>query len=47
MRRAVIPLTRFLGVFLLFAAATAICFREWLPQLNSALIGPPEDNMQD
>src|SRR5262249_14719929 len=26
---------------------TAILFWRWMPHLNSALIGPPEDNMQD
>ena len=34
-------------LFLLFTAVTALFFRSWLPQLSSALIGPPEDNMQD
>jgi hypothetical protein len=34
-------------VFLLFALATALVFQTWLPHLRSALIGPPEDNMQD
>ncbi|MGA2399056.1 MAG: hypothetical protein ABSG30_13460 [Steroidobacteraceae bacterium] len=47
MSQAVFPGVRFLGVFLLFAAATAIFFSEWVPHLSSALIGPPEDNMQD
>ena len=37
----------FLGVFSLFAAATAILFWQWMPHLHSALLGPPEDNMQD
>ena len=37
----------FLGVLLLFTAATAIFFWQWMPYLHSALIGPPEDNMQD
>lgn len=40
-------LARGLGVFLLFTAATAIFFWEWMPHLHSALIGPPEDNFQD
>jgi hypothetical protein len=30
-----------------FAIVTALVFRQWLPHLGSALIGPPEDNMQD
>lgn len=47
MHRAIPSFARFLGVFLLFAAATAVFFWEWLPHLPSALIGPPEDNMQD
>ena len=37
----------FLGLFALFAAMTAILFWQWMPHLHSALIGPPEDNMQD
>lgn len=41
------PLVAFLGLFALFAAMTAILFWEWIPHLHSALIGPPEDNMQD
>jgi hypothetical protein len=45
--RALLSVARFLGVFLLFAAVTAIFFSEWIPHLSSALIGPPEDNMQD
>ncbi|HTF33087.1 MAG TPA: hypothetical protein VK714_05220 [Myxococcota bacterium] len=40
-------LARGLGVFLLFAAATAILFWQWMPHLHSALIGPPEDNLND
>jgi len=35
------------GVLLLFTGVTVIFFWQWLPHLNSALIGPPEDNMQD
>jgi hypothetical protein len=30
-----------------FAALTALFFRQALPDLSSALIGPPEDNLQD
>jgi hypothetical protein len=30
-----------------FAALTALFFRQVLPDLSSALIGPPEDNLQD
>jgi hypothetical protein len=41
------PLVRIAGVFLLFSAATAALFHPWLPHLHTALIGPPEDNMQD
>ncbi len=37
----------FLGLFALFAAMTAILFYQWMPHLHSALIGPPEDNLQD
>jgi hypothetical protein len=36
-----------LGVILLFTLVTAVVFRQLLPHLGSALIGPPEDNMQD
>lgn len=35
------------GVFLFFALLSVVLFRAWIPHLNSALIGPPEDNMQD
>jgi hypothetical protein len=35
------------GIFALFVAMTAALFWQWLPHLGSALIGPPEDNMQD
>ena len=38
---------RLLAVFALFCAATAILFAPLLPHLGSALIGPPEDNLQD
>jgi hypothetical protein len=41
------PQPVFLGLFALFAGMTAILFWQWLPQLHSALIGQPEDNMQD
>jgi hypothetical protein len=41
------PLVAFLGLFALFAATTAIVFWPWMPHLHSALIGPPEDNMQN
>jgi hypothetical protein len=44
---AVKSLLLFVGIFLLFAVVTAIFFWQWLPYLHSALIGPPEDNMQD
>lgn len=32
---------------MLFTVATTIFFWQWMPYLNSALIGPPEDNLQD
>jgi hypothetical protein len=35
------------AVFGLFAAATVLVFWAWLPHLSTALIGPPEDNLQD
>ena len=44
---AVEPPALFLGVLLVFALVTTIFFWQWVPHLNSALIGPPEDNMQD
>jgi hypothetical protein len=34
-------------VFLSFTVVTMIFFWQWIPFLHSALIGPPEDNMQD
>jgi hypothetical protein len=36
-----------LGPLVLFTVVTALVFRTWLPHLDAALIGPPEDNMQD
>src|SRR5262245_47506700 len=45
--RSAEPLMAFLGLFAFFAAITAILFWQWMPHLHSALIGPPEDNMQD
>jgi hypothetical protein len=46
-RRAVSATAEFLGIVLLFAVVTAMVFAQWLPHLGGALIGPPEDNMQD
>jgi len=37
----------FLRIFLLFSVVTAIFFWQWIPHLDSALIGPPEDNQQE
>jgi hypothetical protein len=34
-------------LLLLFTVVTAIFFWQWIPHLNSALIGPSEDNKQD
>jgi hypothetical protein len=34
-------------VFLAFTLLAILFFRPWLPYLSSALLGPPEDNMQD
>ena len=36
-----------IGVFGLYTLITIAFFWQWVPQLSSALIGPPEDNMQD
>jgi hypothetical protein len=41
------PSLRFLAVLSGFTVLTAIFFWPWLAHLSSALIGPPEDNMQD
>jgi hypothetical protein len=41
------PFLRFLLVVAGFTVLTAIFFWPWLAHLSSALIGPPEDNMQD
>ena len=41
------PPALFLGVLLVFALVTTIFFWQWVSHLNSAFIGPPEDNMQD
>src|SRR5215471_10501742 len=40
-------LALFPGIILLFSVVTAIFFWQWIPHLNSALIGPPEDNQED
>jgi hypothetical protein len=37
----------FLGLLALYSLATAIFFWPWIRHVHSALIGPPEDNMQD
>src|SRR6266446_7515636 len=36
-----------LMIFFLFVTVTLVFFWQWLPHLHSALLGPPEDNMQD
>jgi hypothetical protein len=41
------PLLRLLLVLGGFTVLTVLFFWPWLAQLSSALIGPPEDNMQD
>ena len=41
------PLSRLLLVLGGFTLLTALFFWPWLTQIPSALIGPPEDNMQD
>jgi hypothetical protein len=41
------PIVNCLIVTAMFAALTAIFFWPLLPHLSSALLGPPEDNMQD
>ena len=46
MRHPPLPVT-LLSLCTLFAAATTILFWPWMSHLPSALIGPPEDNMQD
>jgi hypothetical protein len=45
--RTTAALAECLGLLALFTFATAILLRHWLPHLDAALIGPPEDNMQD
>jgi hypothetical protein len=40
-------LAMFVGIFMLYTVATAGFFWQWIPSLHLALIGPPEDNMQD
>jgi hypothetical protein len=46
-KRSSQPLVLLLGLFALFSALTAILFWQWVPHLHSALLGPPEDDMQD
>lgn len=41
------PLATGALVFALFAGLTALMFWPWLAHLSTALIGPPEDNLQD
>lgn len=45
--RAAAALLRPGAVFALFALATALIFWPWIAHPHSALIGPPEDNMND
>jgi hypothetical protein len=40
-------LTRLCLVLLVYIALTVFVFRTFIPHIDSALIGPPEDNMQD
>jgi hypothetical protein len=47
MGRISVTLPRLGGSFILYALVTLVCFRTLLPHLNSALLGPPEDNLQD
>jgi hypothetical protein len=35
------------AVVALYSLITTIAFRDVAPYLNSALLGPPEDNLQD
>src|SRR5262245_48203020 len=37
----------FLGLFALYTLATTAFLWQWMPHLQSVLIGPPEDNMND
>jgi hypothetical protein len=43
----IVSFVEFIGLFALYAVITASLFWQWIPHLQSALIGPPEDNMQD
>ncbi|HEY0265643.1 MAG TPA: hypothetical protein VGC16_02765 [Rhizomicrobium sp.] len=45
--RLAVPLPRILLALAGFTALAALFFWPWLAHLSSALIGPPEDNMQD
>ena len=46
--RSLWKLTReVLALFAFYSLCTAVFFRQWVPRLHVALIGPPEDNMQD
>jgi hypothetical protein len=47
LRGLAVPLARNAAVLIFFALATALIFRTSIAHLNSALIGPPEDNMND
>ena len=45
--RAFAAVAELLALLAFFTIGTAVVFQQWLPHLGSALIGPPEDNMQD
>jgi hypothetical protein len=47
LRHLAFPILRFAAVLALFTAASALLFWPQLGHLSSALLGPPEDNMQD
>jgi hypothetical protein len=45
--RTIAAVAELVALLAFFTVVTALVLRQWLPQLGSALIGPPEDNMQD
>jgi hypothetical protein len=46
-RTAAVAALQLVGLLAVYTVLAAVAFRSWLPHLDAALIGPPEDNMQD
>jgi hypothetical protein len=42
-----LTLARPIGSFIFYSLVTAVCFKTFIAHLDAALLGPPEDNLQD